>query len=94
MLTHAHDAPCAGHHGVKATYETLKQVAYWPDMQQDQQIQTTDMKRGKIKPTDTDQQPYALHHTSISTVVLGKHLATLLRHNAYYLLRYTARTNL
>ncbi len=28
MLTHAHDAPCAGHHGVKATYETLKQVAY------------------------------------------------------------------
>ncbi len=23
MLTHAHDAPCAGHHGVKATYETL-----------------------------------------------------------------------
>ncbi len=35
MLTHAHDAPCAGHHGVKATYETLKQVAYWPGMQQD-----------------------------------------------------------
>ncbi len=22
MLTHAHDAPCAGHHGVKATYKT------------------------------------------------------------------------
>ncbi len=35
MLTHAHNAPCAGHHGVKATYETLKQVAYWPGMQQD-----------------------------------------------------------
>ncbi|KAK9968716.1 hypothetical protein ABG768_003025 [Culter alburnus] len=35
MLTHAHDAPCAGHHGAKATYETLKQVAYWPGMQQD-----------------------------------------------------------
>ncbi len=35
MLTHAHDAPCAGHHGVKATYKTLKQVAYWPGMQQD-----------------------------------------------------------
>ncbi len=35
MLTHAHDASCAGHHGVKATYETLKQVAYWPGMQQD-----------------------------------------------------------
>ncbi len=35
MLTHAHDAPCTGHHGVKATYETLKQVAYWPGMQQD-----------------------------------------------------------
>ncbi len=35
MLAHAHDAPCAGHYGVKATYETLKQVAYWPGMQQD-----------------------------------------------------------
>ncbi len=35
MLTHAHDAPFTGHHGVKATYETLKQVAYWPGMQQD-----------------------------------------------------------
>ncbi len=35
MLTHAHDAPCAGHHGVKGTYETLKQVAYWPGLQQD-----------------------------------------------------------
>ncbi len=35
MSTHAHDAPCAGHHGVKATYETLKQVAYWSGMQQD-----------------------------------------------------------
>ncbi len=34
MLTHAHDAPCAGHHGAKATYEALKQVAYWPGMQQ------------------------------------------------------------
>ncbi len=31
----AHDAPCTGHHGVKAPYETLKQVAYWPGMQQD-----------------------------------------------------------
>ncbi len=30
-----HDAPCAGHHGIKATYEILKQVAYWPRMQQD-----------------------------------------------------------
>ncbi len=35
MLMHAHDAPCKGHHGAKATYETLKQVAYWPGMQQD-----------------------------------------------------------
>ncbi len=35
LLTHAHDAPCAGHHAIKATYETLKQVAYWPGMQQD-----------------------------------------------------------
>ncbi|KAL1277259.1 hypothetical protein QQF64_023932 [Cirrhinus molitorella] len=35
MLGHAHDAPYAGHHGAKATYDTLKQVAYWPGMQQD-----------------------------------------------------------
>ncbi len=35
ILTHTHDAPCAGHHAVKATYDTLKQVAYWPGMQQD-----------------------------------------------------------
>ncbi len=35
MLTHAHDALCTGLHGAKATYETLKQVAYWPGMQQD-----------------------------------------------------------
>ncbi len=35
MLTHVHDAPCAGHYGAKATYETLKQVTYWPGMQQD-----------------------------------------------------------
>lgn len=35
MLMHAHDAPCAGHHGTRATYDTLKQVAYWPGMQQD-----------------------------------------------------------
>ncbi len=35
MLTHAHNAPCTGHHGAKVTYETLKQVAYWPGMQQE-----------------------------------------------------------
>ncbi len=58
------------------------------------QTQTTDMKRGKIKPTDTDRQPYALHHTSISIFILGKHIATMLRHNPYSLLRSTARTNL
>ncbi|RXN14959.1 NYNRIN-like protein [Labeo rohita] len=34
-LMNAHDAACAGHHGTSATYETLKQVAYWPGMQQD-----------------------------------------------------------
>ncbi len=49
------------------------------------------MKRGKIKPTDTDRQPYALHRISI--VILGKHIATMLRHNPYSLLRSTARTN-
>ncbi len=53
------------------------------------QIQTTDMKREKIKPTDTDRQPYAL-----SIVILGKHIATMLRHNPYSLIRSTARTNL
>ncbi|XDV36008.1 hypothetical protein PO909_005862 [Leuciscus waleckii] len=35
MINHAHNAPYAGHHGTKATYETLRQVAYWPGMQQD-----------------------------------------------------------
>ncbi len=35
MLTHVHDAQCAGHYGDKATYETLNQVAYWPGMQQE-----------------------------------------------------------
>ncbi len=58
------------------------------------QIQTTDRKRGKIKPTDIDRQLYALQHTSISIVILGKHIATMLRHNPYALLRSTARTNL
>ncbi|XDV51914.1 hypothetical protein PO909_020706 [Leuciscus waleckii] len=35
MLMHAHNAVYAGHHGTRATYETLRQVAYWPCMQQD-----------------------------------------------------------
>ncbi len=35
-----------------------------------------------------------MHHTSISIVILGKHIATMLRHNPYSLLRSTARTNL
>ncbi|XDV18313.1 hypothetical protein PO909_024028 [Leuciscus waleckii] len=35
MINHAHNAPYAGHHGTRATYETLRQVAYWPGMQQD-----------------------------------------------------------
>lgn len=33
MLTYAHNAQCAGHHGIKATHETRRQVAYWPGMQ-------------------------------------------------------------
>ncbi len=33
-------------------------------------------------------------HTSISIFILGKHIATILRHNPYSLLRSTARTNL
>ncbi|KAL1258525.1 hypothetical protein QQF64_009102 [Cirrhinus molitorella] len=35
MLMYAHDTPCAGHHGIRATYEALKIVAYWPGMHQD-----------------------------------------------------------
>ncbi len=41
--------------------------------------------------TQTDNH---MHHTSISIVSLGKHIATMLRHNPYSLLRSTARTNL
>ncbi len=41
--------------------------------------------------TQTDNH---MHHTSISIVILGKHIATMLRHNPYSLLRSTARTNL
>ncbi len=72
----------------------LTHDAPWCVASSNRQIQTTDRKRGKIKPTDTDWQPYALHHTSISIVILGKHIATMLRHNPYSLLRITARTNL
>ncbi len=39
----------AGHHGAKATYETLKQVAYWPGMQQD----VFPVPTGKSKPPST-----------------------------------------
>ncbi|CAJ1057626.1 hypothetical protein LDENG_00238730%2C partial [Xyrichtys novacula] len=35
MLTYAHDTPCAGHRGNKATLHALQQVAYWPHMQKD-----------------------------------------------------------
>ncbi len=38
MLTHAHDAPCAGHHGAKATYEPLQRKGMtfpWSDLQID-----------------------------------------------------------
>ncbi len=52
------------------------------------------MERGKIRPTDTDRQPHAIHHTSRNIVMLGKHIATMLRHNPYSLLHSTARTNL
>ncbi len=41
--------------------------------------------------TQTDNH---MHHTSISIVILGKHIATMLRHNPCSLLRSTARTNL
>ncbi len=49
-------------------------------------------KGGRSNPlTQTDNH---MHHTSISIVILGKHIATMLRHNPYSLLRSTARTNL
>ena len=35
MIVHAHDAPCGGHRGSKATYKTLQQVVYWPFMARD-----------------------------------------------------------
>ncbi len=41
--------------------------------------------------TQTDNH---MHHTSKSIVILGKHIATMLRHNPCSLLRSTARTNL
>ncbi len=49
-------------------------------------------KGGRSDPlTQTDNH---MHHTSIIIVILGKHIATMLRHNPYSLLRSTARTNL
>ncbi len=49
-------------------------------------------KGGRSDPlTQTDNH---MHHTSITIVILGKHIATMLRHNPYSLLRSTARTNL
>jgi hypothetical protein len=35
MIAHAHDEPYGGHRGIKATCETLGQVAYWSHMEQD-----------------------------------------------------------
>ncbi|KAF7643479.1 hypothetical protein LDENG_00238730, partial [Lucifuga dentata] len=35
MLIYAHDSPCAGHRGIKATCTALREVAYWPHMQKD-----------------------------------------------------------
>lgn len=35
MLTHTHESPCAGHKGVKATHNALKQVAKWLHIQKD-----------------------------------------------------------
>ncbi len=49
-------------------------------------------KGGRSDPlTQTDNH---MHHTSITIVILGKHIATMLRHNPYSLLRSTDRTNL
>ncbi len=49
-------------------------------------------KGGRSDPlTQTDNH---MHHTSIIIVILGKHIATMLRHNPYSLLCSTARTNL
>lgn len=35
MLMHAHESPCVGHKGTKATCKELQQVAYWPHMEKD-----------------------------------------------------------
>ncbi len=57
MLTHAHDAPCAGHHGAKATYEQLKQVAYWPGMQEGRSVIRDRMPGVLPVPTGTSKPP-------------------------------------
>ncbi len=53
-------------------------------------------KGGRSDPlTQTDMHhTHHMHHTSISIDMLGKHIATMLRHNPYSLLHSTARTNL
>ncbi|MBN3326309.1 NYNRI protein, partial [Atractosteus spatula] len=35
MIQHAHDEPWGGHRGIKGTYDTIQQVAFWPHMGRD-----------------------------------------------------------
>ncbi len=48
-------------HGQRGSMLTHAHDAPWWVASANRQIQTTDRKRGKIRPTDTDRQPYAPH---------------------------------
>ncbi len=48
-------------HGQRGSTLTHAHDAPWWVASANRQIQTTDRKRGKIRPTDTDRQPYAPH---------------------------------
>ena len=50
-LTYAHDAPSAGHQGIKATYCSLRQVAYGPQFKRDEEQCTLGcLKRRQFDP--------------------------------------------
>ncbi len=48
-------------HGQRGSTRTHAHDAPWWVASANRQIQTTDRKRGRIQPTDTDRQPYAPH---------------------------------
>ncbi len=79
-------------HGQRGSMLTHAHDAPWWVASANRQIQIQTGKGGRSnRLTQTDNH---MHHTSIRIVILGKHIATMLRHNPYSLLRSTARTNL